>query len=54
MTLSELVRRVKTVPMSQGESETIKFILSVVGPDKKGDILGNRYRRALRKKVSEL
>lgn len=55
MTLPELVRRVKVVPQSQAEEQIKQFILeSVIGPNRKGQVLENIYRRKLRKRVGEM
>lgn len=55
MTLSDLVRRVKVVPQSQAEEQIKQFIDdSVIGRNKKGQLLENIYRNKLRKKVGEL
>lgn len=54
MTIETLVNRVKTLPQDQAEHQVRNFLAILIGPDLKGQLLENRYKRKLRKRIKDL
>lgn len=54
MSITELVRRVKILPNKQAESQVKLFLSQFVGAEIPGDILQNRYKRKLKRRVEKL
>jgi hypothetical protein len=54
MTLADLIDRIKVVPKHQAEDQVKRFMLELIGQDKPGKLLENRYKRKLRRIVTNL
>lgn len=53
MSNQELIDYVRTLPKADAEKQIKKFLLQFIGEDKRGDVLRNRYKRELRRKVGK-
>lgn len=54
MTSEELIDYVRNLPKAQAQRQIRRFLMDFIGQDKRGDVLGNRYKRALRRKVGKI
>lgn len=54
MTIQDIVARVKSLPQDQAEQQVRNFLNIMIGPDLKGQLLENRYKRKMRKRVKDL
>lgn len=54
MSTRDLTDYVRNLPQAQAEKQIKKFIIEFIGEDRRGDILRNRFKRELRRKVGKL
>lgn len=54
MTLPELVQRVKNLPNDIAADQVEKFVLELLGPDKRGQFMVTLFKRRVRAKLKRL
>lgn len=54
MTTTDLIDYVRNLPKADAEKQIRKFLLQFIGADRRGDILRNKFKREMRRKVEKL